>query len=135
MRVAIRATDLPGRTWADYRDIHVALQVGRDPHDPIPGDAGAASWETEVQVISGESLDFRGPAVQGPKGQRFLYLTWGELRDGSFTMFRRAKLMLDDLGPGISTASQALGTLSLTDTKGGPLCGRTKPPVVTWTLS
>ncbi len=139
LRVIIRATDLPGRTWGErgrtWDDIHVALQVGRDPHGPVPGDASQASWETEVQVVPGEPIDFRGPAVQGPKGQRFLYLTWGELRGGSFAMFRRAKLMLDDLGFGAATASEAVGTLSLSDAKGAPLCARVKPGTITWTLS
>jgi hypothetical protein len=136
MRVVIQATDLPGRTWGDYRQILVALQVGREPHNPVPGDAGAASWDTEVSVIEREAgLDFRGPGVQGKPGERFLYLTWGELRDGSFSMFRRAKLMLDDLGAGAATASEAIGTLSLTDAKGAPLCARVKPGDITWTLT
>ena len=42
------------------------------------------------------ALDFKGPAVHGKRGERFLYLTWGNVAsDGSFTMFRRAKLMLN----------------------------------------
>jgi hypothetical protein len=30
-------------------------------------------------------------------GDLVVYLTWGTFADGNFTMFRRAKLMLDDL--------------------------------------
>lgn len=136
MRVVITATGLPGRAWGTYRHIHVALQVGRDPHDAVPADAASASWETEVQVIGGEGgPDFRGPAVQGKRGERFLYLTWGEVRGDSFHMFRRAKLMLADLGPGVTTATQALGAVSLTDALGAPLCARAKPDQISWTLT
>ncbi len=130
--VILRAHDLPGRTWDRYGDIHVALQVGTAPQDPVAADLAAATWQTDVTVTPD---DFRGQAVQGKRGDRFLYLTWGELHEGSFTMFRRAKLMLADLGPGVATAAHAIGTLGLTDARGGPLCGRVVPPTITWALS
>ena len=59
--------------------------------------------EVEVQVVDPTGVDgpdFRGPAVQGKRGERFLYLTWGDVGpDGEFEMFRRAKLMLDRVDP------------------------------------
>jgi hypothetical protein len=130
VHLRVEAANLPGRTWADHGDIHVALQVGREPVGLVPADAASASWETEVQVVDG---DFRGPAVQGKRGERFLYLTWGDLSGGSFAMFRRAKLMLDDLGPGAASAAKAVGRLSLTDAKGAPVCARVRD--ITWILS
>ncbi len=48
------------------------------------------------------SMDWRGPVVQGKRGERFVYLTWVSRRpDGSFEMFRRAKLMLDRVDPAV----------------------------------
>lgn len=136
MRIVVRAKDLPGRSWEQHADVHVALQVRRDPVGPVPGDAGDATWNADVQVVDAGGLpDFRGPAVHGKRGERFLYLTWGDVAGGSFSMFRRLKLMLDDLGPDVTSATQAIGVLSMTDAKGGPLCGRVKPHQITWTLS
>ena len=41
-------------------------------------------------------MDFKGPAVHGERGDRFLYLTWGDVDDyAHFRRFRRAKLMLN----------------------------------------
>lgn len=135
--VQLEGHDLPGLRCGAYEGVHVGLQVGRHPHALVPGDAARASWTTQVTVLVRDGdLDVRGPAVHGPRGERFLYLTWGEVAaDGTFTMFRRAKLMLDELGEGAAEATGALGTLGLTDACGLPLCARVVPPAITWTLS
>jgi len=57
-----------------------------------------------VNVVADDNgdVDFRGPAVYGRRGDRFLYLTWGDLTDDErFEMFRRAKLMLNHINPGL----------------------------------
>ncbi len=130
MRVVIEGTELPGRTCGDWSDVHVALQVGKLPEHLVSADADHGTWTADVTVTP--DGDFRGPAVHGKRGERFLYLTWGELRGEQFAMFRRIKLMLADLGT-VADPSVARGTLSLTD-RGLPRCGRVVPPVVTWTL-
>lgn len=71
--------------------------------------------------------DFRGPAVHGRKGDRFVYLTWGTCTDGTFTMFRRAKLMLADLPRG---AENVMVEVHLTDDAGLPRCARLRPPAI-----
>jgi hypothetical protein len=80
-----------------------------------------------VRVVDG---DFRGPAVHGRRGERFLYLTWGSPSGDDWGMFRRAKLVLD---PALADADVLVGTLSLTDGSGGPLCVRVVPPAISWT--
>src|SRR5690606_21704656 len=133
MRVVIEGRDLPGRTFELFDDVHVALQVRRDPVDPVPGDAASARWETEVRVVDG---DFLGPAVQGRRGDRFLYLTWGSPdSDGAWNMFRRAKLALDRVDPELVADAQEgslVARVSLTDGAGGPTCARLAPPALTW---
>jgi Family of unknown function (DUF5990) len=124
MRVRIRGHRLPGLTCGSYTNIHVGLQVGREPVGVVPADAAAAEWVTE---ISPEDGDFRGPAVQGRKGERFLYLTWGTVADGSFSMFRRAKLMLADLPADTDEVSVEV---DLTDELGMPRCARLRPPAL-----
>jgi len=124
MRLVIRGHHLPGRTCGGHSDIHVALQVGREPSDLVPGDADRAEWVTDLRVVDG---DFRGPAVQGRRGERFVYLTWGSGTGEDFTMFRRAKLMLADLPAG---ADEVTVDVHLTDEHGLPRCARLRPPAI-----
>ena len=82
-------------------------------------------------------LDFRGPAVQGKRGERFIYLTWGDVgSDGEFEMFRRAKLMLERVAPELIESAAKTGCLTasvdLTGNDGGPRCARVDPPAVAW---
>lgn len=132
--MVIEGRDLPGRRFAEYDNVHVALQVGREPVGLVPGDAARAEWSTEVRVTDG---DFRGPAVQGRRGERFLYLTWGSPDADGWGMFRRAKLMLDRVDPALVAAADQSGgalraTVNLSDELGCPRCARVDPPAVTW---
>ena len=94
----------------------------------------AASWSTPIDVVGREEFDFRGSAVQGKRGARFVYLTWGNVGDdGSFTMFRRAKLMLADMEPLLGDAGNAtaiVARVDLTDDCGGPRCARLRSPAL-----
>jgi hypothetical protein len=144
MRIVIEGRELPGAEFVSegvlLHDVHVAVQVGKDPVEPVRGDAASARWEVDVRPVvgGGGGIDLRGPAVHGKKGDRFLYLTWGDLgADGSFAMFRRAKLMVNDIDPELlGAAARADGalvaSLPLTDERGCPRCARVKPPVIGW---
>lgn len=137
MRIVVRGHHLPGRTFCGDEDprenVHVALQVGRHPEGLVAGDAGEAEWRTDVTIVERDGLrDFRGPAVQGKRGARFLYLTWGEVDGPAFTMFRRAKLMLDHIPDLDKDPAEAIATVDLTDVAGGPTCGRLHPPYLRW---
>jgi hypothetical protein len=147
VRVVIEGFDLPGRRFCGPHgdlldDVHVGVQVRRGPHHLVPGDAARARWELDVSVVTGPdgSLDFRGPAVQGKRGDRFLYLTWGNVDDeGRFQMFRRAKLMLDRIDPGLVAEAERhrrplIGAVRLTDAHGAPRCARVDPPDLEWTI-
>ena len=136
VRLRIEGHHLPGRRCGPYDEVHVALQVGREPVDLVPGDAVSASWETDLTVVTSPGQgapDVRGPAVQGRRGERFTYLTWGTTAGGGFEVFRRAKLMLNELpdlvasNPGAVTAR-----VHLTDDAGMPRCARLRPPAVEW---
>jgi Family of unknown function (DUF5990) len=132
VRLRIEGHHLPGRSVGAYDDVHVALQVAGDPLDPVPGDASSGHWQTEVQVVEGPGgRDFRGPAVHGRRGERFVYLTWGTTTTGEFAMFRRAKLMLD----GSPDAEDVTASVHLTDECGLPRCARLRPPAVEWHVS
>ena len=82
--------DLPGRSFEGARNVHVGVQRRSEVIDLVPGDAESAEWEVYVDHR-------RGPYVHGRGDERFVYLSWGELgAEGSFEMFRRAKLHLPD---------------------------------------
>ncbi|MFE9559629.1 DUF5990 family protein [Streptomyces sp. NPDC006487] len=135
--LSLRVTghDLPGRECGGYRDVHVAVQRGREPEGPVPGDAARAVWEFTVEAVATPegARDFRGPHVHGRRGARFLYLTWGELPPGgAFTMFRRAKLMLGDLPALAVERGAAEAELRLTDPCGMPVCATIRPPGIAW---
>lgn len=142
MRVRIEGHHLPGRHFVSdgeqLDNVHVALQVKADPFEPVPGDSISAIWRFDVTVIrSAGDLDYRGPAVHGRRGERFLYLTWGEVATETFMMFRRAKLMLSDLTsddlPG--DGGTLVARVHLTDDLGGPRCARLRAPVIEWAVS
>ena len=145
MRVEITGVNLPGRTFcrpdgSALENVHVVVQIRRDPVRLVRADALEAHWELEVDVVRTDTgLDFRGPAVQGKRGDRFLYLTWGEVHaDGAFEMFRRAKLMLHRIDAGLIDSAVANGglaaTVDLTGRGGGPRCARVDPPAVVWSV-
>ena len=75
----------PGRSFCRpdgsvMENVHVGVQVRRDPWAIVPGDRADVTWELDVAVVRVDgALDFRGPAVQGRRGERFVYLTWGDV--------------------------------------------------------
>ena len=139
MIVEVRGTNLPGRRFDGYENVHVGVQWKSDVVDLVAGDAEAATWTFEVAVRDGEPVDFGGPYVHGKKGDRFLYLSWGTVAagGGGFTMFRRAKLMLAAVDPGLVEEADQPGArlvcrLGLTGGDGGPVCAARRPPHVAW---
>ncbi len=140
MDVCIVGFNLPGRAWCEYDNVHVGVQRRADVVDLVPGDAAEAIWSFSVDVVPADG-SFRGPYVQGRRGDRFFYLSWGTVGDDrSFTMFRRAKLMLDAVDPAVATAAAEpghllLATLALTGGDGSPRCAALRPPAISWTAS
>lgn len=143
MRVTIIGVNLPGRTFcrpdgSPLSNVHVGVQNRRDAAWLIPADRHEARWELQVGVVDRDGgPDFRGPVVQGRPGDRFIYLTWGELgAHEAFEMFRRAKLMLDRIDERVVRAARAadhlVARVDLTGPDGGPRCARVDPPDVVW---
>ena len=149
MLVEIVGTHLPGRRCGPnpagerYQNIHVGIGVNREPLDLVAGDAEAARWRVEVRTPRLETgeLDFRGRFVHGHRGDRFLYLNWGDVTSaGEFKLFRRAKIILSEIPAGLVEQAQATATplactVSLTDRKGWPVCARLRPPALVWRLA
>ena len=147
VRIRIEGRDLPGRHCAPgpgfpgAANVHVAVQRKDRPGELLdvqPGDAAAAVWTlgcTALTTPAGVVLN--GDYIQNRTGGRFIYLSWGELGEaGAFAVFRRAKLMFDDIGPDVLATAAASGHLTarlrLTDAKGHPVCARVRPPLIEW---
>jgi len=148
VRIRIEGHDPPGRHCGpgpDFPDghvnIHVAVQGRRGPDDLfglVPGDEDAPVWELECTLVSPPpKADLRGPQIQGGPGGRFIYLTWGVVDgEGSFRMFRRAKIWLDGVPPAVMAVAcetgRLTGRIGLADGKGWPICAAVRPPRIEW---
>jgi hypothetical protein len=151
VQIRIEAADLPGRSCGPspdspggYHNIHVGLQRRNRPDELlnlVPGDVSSARWTVDCSVVpSPAGLDLKGPYIQGPPGGRFIYLSWGTVNDAqAFTLFRRAKLRLDEVPSAVLDRAAGLGVLvgrlGLTDGQGNPLCAAVRPPVIEWSAT
>jgi hypothetical protein len=146
MHVDIMGVNLPGREFCRpdgslMTNVHVGVQEGRNPAQLVRADAPEAHWHLEVDLVRKDGeVDFRGPAVQGKRGERFIYLTWGEVSStGAFEMFRRAKLMLHRIDRILIDNAAQTGRLAakidLTGGDGGPRCARVDPPAIEWSVA
>ena len=145
MLTSIVGFNLPGCVFGRpdgslMNNVHVGLQVGREPAELVKADASEARWDFVIEAVIREGQpDFRGRAVHGKRGDRFLYLTWGEVNhDDGFEMFRRAKLMLNRIDENVMQSAIAEGRLlariDLTSDDGGPRCARVDPPEIEWSV-
>ena len=148
MIIEIRGHDLPGRDCGPapeggrYENIHVGLARRNDTIDLVPGDADAAAWQLEVTVKDGPDGGFEctGPSVFGTPGERHLGLRWVTVDvDGSLSVFRAAKLRINDVDPSVleqatATGGRLVASLGLTDEQGWPRCASVRPPLVTWSV-
>ncbi len=138
MIIRILSTDLPGSRCGPYHDVFVGLQRGREPDQLIAADSASAVFIAEADVIeTAAGYDFRGPHVHGKRGDRFIYITWGERPDAeTFRMFRRGKLELGSIDGRVLAEALEGGILeariSLTDEHGRPRCASVRPPAVAW---
>jgi hypothetical protein len=115
VRVAIAGHNPPGRVFCRpdgslMDNVHVGVQLRRDPAQLVRADRVGPLWEVDINVArSSGRPDFRGLAVHGKRGDRFIYLTWGNVGpENVFEMFRRAKLMLDRVEPHLMEARSRL---------------------------
>lgn len=120
MKLRIDAHDLPGRSCGPspdrpdgHHNIHVGVQKRNLPGDLlglVPGDAPSATWFLDCDAaVTADGVDVRGPHIQGSRGSRFIYLSWGKVDGGVFSWFRRAKLCLDGVPAPILAAAVESG--------------------------
>ena len=119
-------------------NVHVAVQIGKQPVGLERGDADGALGDRRAHRRRDGVVDCAGrlPTARrasGPSTSRGERVCSGD----SFAMFRRAKLMIGDIIPVMLAAEQyddgtLVASLSLTDERGGPRRARVKPPAISW---
>lgn len=132
--IRIHGENLPGATFGEYSEVRVGIQKGEEVEQDVPGDADSTVFVARLQVKrhakDGRPM-FSGPYVFGHSTGKFMYLSWGEWKEGKWEMFRRAKIPLhlldwDPIMKAIDYGQPVELALSLTDEKGGPACGGLK---------
>jgi hypothetical protein len=104
MLLQIRGCQLPGRTWRSrdehHDNVHVGIQVGKQPRELVPTDAETSSWTIPIEVVAREAgLDLRGTAVHGGRGARGCgrphCASRGPSTDATVNRFRREPVPAD----------------------------------------
>lgn len=95
--VEVRCIRLPAACAGEA--VYLGIQRDRDVVNIVPASVGKAVFTPDFRLtdFDGEP-NFHGPYAQGPRDERFFYLSWG--RGGSastFQMFRRLKVHLSHL--------------------------------------
>ena len=150
LTIRLVCTQLPGTRFIDpygqgprvHEPVYLGIQKGKEVIETIPGDARKAVFGPTFRVkrLEDGTVDFLGPFAQGKRGERFVYLSWGVLaREREFRMFRRAKIQLSHLSwktvqAHLTAAQPIVAQLTLTDSKGCPLCATVKEPHIRWEL-
>lgn len=141
IRVELHCPRLPGARFQARNTVRVGIQAGREVADDIAADAEEAVFAARLRVtrLADGAFDFGGPSVFGTRGDRFLYLCWGERTGGAWDGFRRAKIKLGHVPPNVCQSAldegrSIVGRLELTDAKGGPKCASLRPDEVRWSV-
>jgi len=133
--VQLHGVDLPGRRFEGFEGVQVGLRVGDEVLSLFAGDAPDAHWDTEIVVREGtRGYTFSGPAVRGRRGETSLALAW---LDAGGQLFRAAKLRLDRVpttvvADALLADRRLVGTVRLTDDRGGPVCATVPDTHITW---
>ncbi|MGI9614702.1 MAG: DUF5990 family protein [Acidimicrobiales bacterium] len=134
--VVLFAVDPP---FKPEHGVAFGLQHKRGEVDPVPATSTSA-FEFQLEIFSNDAgtFDFRGDYVNGRRGDRFVYLSWGVPGEAEpFVMFARAKIKLGDIPTELLQAAVKKGTdlecrLEATNAKGQPASGTIRPPAVGW---
>lgn len=147
MIVEIRGVNGPGRRCnpapdhGPYEDVQVGVGRFTDPIGVVAGDTQRVEWQVSVRVVRRDGqLDFRGPQVDGRRGDRHVYLNWFSREpDGRLKLFRRGKVMLEGLDASLVEEAERSGaaltcTVNLTDAKGNPTTARFWAADLDWSV-
>jgi hypothetical protein len=131
LRLYVRLVDLPPSQCGEYQQVQPGIQHKKEVKPGARQPDGSIRFTCEVRVernVKTGALNFLGPYVFGKPEERFLYISWSGVKNGSREMFRRMKIQLQSI-----TASQLTEVLGQPDAylevavsgrakDGGPAC-------------
>jgi hypothetical protein len=138
--IELECIDLPGKAFEQYGELRLGIQEGKDVIDDVPGDSERAVFRFPLKVTAHKTSaqpNFLGAFAQGKPDERFIYLCWGERRDGLWHGVRRAKIHLkyltwDVIDAALQNDWPLRATIAMTDAKGAPLCASVRAEHIRW---
>lgn len=136
----IRCQELPGTECAGKTAARLGIQKGAVVIEDVPADVEGVTFTVPIGIrrASPTSVpDYSGPFVQGKKGERFLYLNWGERNGQEWEGFGRVKLSLSPLtgavvDKALQTGEPVRVTITMTDAKGKPVFATVREEYLQW---
>lgn len=130
LRLRVTCAEMPPDRFHEYDAVQLGIQQKEAIHPGVLRGDGALCFECPVRARRDPATglpNFLGPFVHGPRGARFLYLTWTGRRSGEREMFRRMKIHLSGISWEEVTEAAASGValearVSGTGRDGGPAC-------------
>ena len=138
--VEFECTQLPEADDPRFVGLRLGIQEGKEVIQDVPCTQVIAHFRCTIRVVmDNETPDFRGACVQGARADRFIYLCWGERKEGAWLGSRRAKLSLEAIPRAlVETAMQTAAPLQvrirMRDDKGAPVAASLKPTFVEWSV-
>lgn len=125
--VKVRLLREPAPPSPDGSNVRFGVQDKKGAlHDGASRGDGLVQFDFELDIIAGPAgLDFGGPFVSGPHGERFVYLSW-QRTDGAGFM-NRIKVRLKDIDRALVRAAQAGGKQLESDLTGVATGGANRP--------
>lgn len=117
--------------------VAIAVQEGQAGKATITQRTLSQGQDLTFEIpVTADAGDFRGPYVQGKKGERFVYLTIGTSAGQPDSVWtRRAKIHLRDLpASALRTGGRIRAEFDGTARDGGPLCATCPPLAPGWTV-
>jgi hypothetical protein len=150
LTVEVVCHNLPGSCFKDSHNpddgvrepIYLGIQKGDEVIEAVPGDRKQVIFRPTFRVTKQPdgSPNFLGPFAKGTPQERFFYLSWGvKDKNGSFAMFRRAKIHLNHLtwnqvSKAVSSNRPLSVRIDMTGKNGDPICASIRKDRADWRL-
>ena len=138
----LQCTDFPTAS-PEYAGLRLGIQAKKEVIEDLPLQAGDRLFEFVVDVSLPEENGapfYKGDVVQGKRGDQFIYLCWGERKEGEWVLHSRAKVPLNAIpGPLIKQAAAenrvVRAVIQMTDDRGNPAAASLREDRVSWSLA
>ena len=142
IKIYLLCRNLPGPRFDQITGVRLGIQQGKDVVKDVPADAENVTFDLSLRVqrnAENGKPNFLGPFAQGNVNERFIYLCWGQRRDGDWDRFRRAKVHLrhlewESVEKALEASRPMVAVIDMTDDKGGPLSGSVREDKIEWKI-